>query len=721
MKHFLAVLFLAVAAGAIEEPITTDTTHPRAVLPALSGIQGFGKDLRVYVREDGKPYALPTNAVVTMYYATNMAAQNVGTAHSVSIDTNGSALVLTEKLPAGSFSYALALAAGGRTNDLGTGLLTVRASSFGGGFWPLPGQTIDWSTLVWSGSNQPLRSGAATVNGSPLTNGAALTIGGIGSTTDATARAWAQAGSNLAASAYALALTNTGGISGPYVQSVNGATGAVSVTAASINADVAGAAQAASQGVYAALSPAVVAAQATGVAAYALANGITLTGLGAGSAAWSSSSDFARAQAAAYLTGGYLTNALITTNYVANTNVVCVRNAGSGVNINDDYSWSIWLNAWTTGNGNKLVYPSSLYDGADVYMYSNSGQITTGQWDSVIDGTEPPPFVSYAQTIAGITTQLLPYVVRDYLGNVVLDGSALSATAAQASNALALATTAAGGGIVASNALYATTAGAADYATSAGTAAEALQAGNAQTAGVATWASYAGRATNGPTGIAFGSLAYKGSNDAITVAAATVSNGLTVVGAFTNRATSTWRDAGGTVRASIDAATGELTVRSQDSDRRYPSCAAGAIFCTGGYLVLASNAVGTATFTHLPPYATNVFQVSIFVQFLTNSFGSGGWNNFAVTNLVLEGYFQNPGYNNYSIISQVNVVQVPLMTNDIVYISGAAVTIKAVRSVTLTVPAGGGIQGVLQTYFRNLGYAGPMSNMCGNITMYLCQ
>jgi hypothetical protein len=181
-KLFALLIYLAGGiAFAIDEPVITDTTHPRATLAPLSGIQGFSKDVRVYVREDGRQYTLTTNSKVVLYYGTNLTSIYVGVATNTSVDTNtGSALIETAPLASGNMSYALAIIESGRTNDLGTGLLTVKASSFGGAFNPIPGQTIDWSTLIWTGSNQPVKSGSATINGIPITNGSAFTVSGIG-------------------------------------------------------------------------------------------------------------------------------------------------------------------------------------------------------------------------------------------------------------------------------------------------------------------------------------------------------------------------------------------------------------------------------------------------------------------------------------------------------------------------------------------------------------
>ncbi|MFA6063953.1 MAG: hypothetical protein WC736_15300 [Gallionella sp.] len=179
MRYAVMMLaaLLALPCFAIEESITVDTLHPRASLAPLSGIQGMSKDLRVFVRADSRPYSLSTNSSVVLYYATNLTSMTVGTVASTSIDTNTeSALIQTVPLPPGNFQYALALVESGRTNDLGTGLLIVKASTFGGAFSPIPGQTIDWSTLLWTGSNQPVKSGSATINGLPITNGATFTI-----------------------------------------------------------------------------------------------------------------------------------------------------------------------------------------------------------------------------------------------------------------------------------------------------------------------------------------------------------------------------------------------------------------------------------------------------------------------------------------------------------------------------------------------------------------
>ena len=183
MKKLLtALLLLTSSALGIEEPIYTDTTHPRAVLAPLSGIQGFSKDLRVYVSQAGQPYSGMTNGTaLVVYYATNLASLYVGSATNISINTNNSsALIRTAALPPGNMQYAVAIIEGGRTNDLGTGLLTVKPSTFAGQFSPLPGITIDWSGLTWTGSNQPLKSGSATIDGVPFTNGSVIVTGGGG-------------------------------------------------------------------------------------------------------------------------------------------------------------------------------------------------------------------------------------------------------------------------------------------------------------------------------------------------------------------------------------------------------------------------------------------------------------------------------------------------------------------------------------------------------------
>ena len=163
MRSTLVALFLAALLArpclAIEEAVSVDTAHPRATLTPLAGIQGMSKDLRVYVYQSGQAYTNLLNSVVTLYYGTNLIAMNVGTATNVDVRTwESSVLIRTVPLPPGRFMYALSITEGGRTNDLGTGILTVAPSSFAGGWYPIPGQTIDWSTLRWAGSNQPARA-----------------------------------------------------------------------------------------------------------------------------------------------------------------------------------------------------------------------------------------------------------------------------------------------------------------------------------------------------------------------------------------------------------------------------------------------------------------------------------------------------------------------------------------------------------------------------------
>lgn len=199
MKKIIAICLLAACSCfAIEEPITTDTTHPRANLAPLQGIQGMSKDLRVFIRENGIPYSFATNAVVMFYYATNLNSMQVQSLTNISANvTNKSVLFRTPPLPPGNLRYAVSLIENSRTNDLGTGLLVVYESTFGGNFNPLPGQIIDWSTFTWTGSNQPVKSGSATINGIPLTNNAAIVVGG---------------GSASITNGYGIANTVTGGV-----------------------------------------------------------------------------------------------------------------------------------------------------------------------------------------------------------------------------------------------------------------------------------------------------------------------------------------------------------------------------------------------------------------------------------------------------------------------------------------------------------------------------
>ena len=162
MRYTISTLILAALLArpclAIEEAISVDTTHPRATLAPLSGIQGMSKDLRVYVFQSGQAYTGITNASLSLFYGTNLTATAVGTATNISIRTNDwSALIHTGPLPPGRFTYALAIMQAGEMNDLGTGVLGVAPSSFAGGFSPMPGQMIDWSTMTWTGSNQPAR------------------------------------------------------------------------------------------------------------------------------------------------------------------------------------------------------------------------------------------------------------------------------------------------------------------------------------------------------------------------------------------------------------------------------------------------------------------------------------------------------------------------------------------------------------------------------------
>jgi hypothetical protein len=214
-KNIIISFALMVSASlclAIEEPIVTDTAHPRATLAPLSGLQGFSKDLRVYVRNDGHQYGIATGSAVVLFYGTNLNSMYVGTATSSSVRTNdGSALVRTVALPPGNFRYALGIVEGGRTNDLGTGLLTVSASSFGGGFSPIPGQTIDWSALQWAGSNQPMRASAPDGVTVVLSNGVLSAI--AAAAPDLTARAAIVEETNRAQQAEAQIVESLTGIS----------------------------------------------------------------------------------------------------------------------------------------------------------------------------------------------------------------------------------------------------------------------------------------------------------------------------------------------------------------------------------------------------------------------------------------------------------------------------------------------------------------------------
>lgn len=184
----------------------------------------------------------------------------------------------------------------------------------------------------------------------------------------------------------------------------------------------------------------------------------------------------------------------------------------------------------------------------------------------------------------------------------------------------------------------------------------------------------------------------------------------------TNGTTSAWTNGAGVVTASINPATGNYiggTFNGVTVTQAQTWCA-GFCYITGGTFILASNAVNSATYsvlTPLPAYATNIINVSGNIAFTRSNLVGA-----AISNLCVEVYRENIGGSGPD-----GLCLIPLQSSDYAGTGSGYDYYRFSRPLTNKTFATPGNYnftfGYAQVFLRNLGYAGPVSNLLGCATV----